>query len=87
MTTGTVVVYVSQTVLPTSFEVAITPVSGGMQLSFTGIPGQEYLFQRSTDLMSWTTINTQIAGVVNRTVTYMDPTQPGNSFFYRVLAP
>jgi len=63
----------------------ITLSGGNPTINFAGIPGFEYDVQRSTDLVTWTTLETIIApsdGVFS----YTDNSPPGgNAAYYRLM--
>lgn len=65
--------------------VTILP-GGAIGLKFQGIPGRTYQIQRSTDLQSWTTIQTAIANPIGA-IEYHDEDPPQPSGFYRLAAP
>jgi hypothetical protein len=57
--------------------------NGQVALSFSGIPGSTYEFQRSIDLLNWTTLQT-IAAPNDGSITWLDTAPPANKAFYRV---
>jgi hypothetical protein len=60
---------------------------GNVALLFQGVPGVSYQIQRSTDLLTWTTLQTSNAAV-DGTLPFTDTSPPGGSAFYRTaLAP
>ena len=56
------------------------------RLNFTGKPGTTYRFQRSTNLTSWSTIQTLTAGA-NGQIQFTDSTPPAGKVFYRLATP
>jgi hypothetical protein len=69
-------------------QAKITVLPGGnVALLFQGIPGQQYLIQRSTDLNTWATINT-VTAAADGTLPFTDTNPPpGGSAFYRTAVP
>lgn len=61
----------------------VTLPGGAVTVSFSGIPGRPYHLQRSTDLMSWTTLSTVTASSVG-SVIFNDPSPPQPNCFYRI---
>jgi hypothetical protein len=57
-----------------------------MRIRYTGNPGLSYAFQRSTNLVNWTTLQTLTSGA-NGTVEYTDPNPPAGKAFYRIATP
>lgn len=57
-----------------------------MKILFHGTPGLTYAFQRSSDLISWTTIHSAAAGV-DGSVQHTDSPPAGTRVFYRVSNP
>jgi hypothetical protein len=56
-------------------------------LHFTGTPGWPYYLERSTNLVNWTTISTNVAppsGVVDTTDDFHDLAAPASAAFYRL---
>jgi alpha-tubulin suppressor-like RCC1 family protein len=65
----------------------LTPLSNGrIGVQFNGIPGVAYQLQRSTDLVSWTTVATITAGPRGE-ISYTDENPPSPSGFYRLFKP
>jgi hypothetical protein len=59
-------------------------VSGGVATgTFTGTPGETYILQRSTDLDSWSPVDTEVAPP-SGTVVVEDPAPPVGKAFYRI---
>ena len=52
-------------------------------VTYTGVIGQTYVVQRSTDLMKWVNLETNILSTA--TATYADPAPPSSPVFYRVV--
>lgn len=57
-----------------------------MRIRYTGSPGLSYAFQRSTNLVNWTTLQTLTSGA-NGAVEYTDPNPPAGQAFYRIATP
>jgi hypothetical protein len=57
-----------------------------IRLGFHGQPGTAYAFQRSTDLVGWTTLETKNAGV-DGSVSFTDATPPAGRAYYRLATP
>ena len=57
-----------------------------MRIRFQGIPGFDHLIQRSTDLLSWSTLAT-VNGGVSGEVDHLDPDPPAPAAFYRISTP
>jgi hypothetical protein len=57
--------------------------NGPARLSFTGIAGRSYEFQRSTTLAGWSTLQTLPAGTDGR-VEFTDSNPPAGNAFYRL---
>jgi len=55
---------------------------GKVDLTFRGIPGRSYTVQRSTNLLTWTTLATVVAGADGR-IAFTDPSPPQPSAYYR----
>jgi autotransporter-associated beta strand protein len=55
---------------------------GKVDLTFRGIPGRSYTVQRSTNLLTWTTLATVVAGADGR-IAFTDPSPPQPSGYYR----
>jgi hypothetical protein len=55
---------------------------GKVDLTFRGIPGRSYTIQRSTNLLTWTTLATVTAAADGR-ITVTDPLPPQPSAYYR----
>jgi hypothetical protein len=55
---------------------------GMVDLTFRGIPGRSYTVQRSTNLLTWTTLATVVAGADGR-IAFTDPSPPQPSGYYR----
>jgi hypothetical protein len=55
---------------------------GKVDLTFRGIPGRSYTVQRSTILLTWTTLATVVAGADGR-IAFTDPSPPQPSGYYR----
>jgi hypothetical protein len=55
---------------------------GMVDLTFRGIPGRSYTVQRSTNLLTWTTLATVVAGADGR-IAFTDPSPPQPSAYYR----
>jgi len=65
----------------------LTPLSAGrIGIQFNGIPGVAYQLQRSTDLVSWTTVATITAGSRGE-ISYTDDNPPSPNGFYRLSKP
>jgi hypothetical protein len=65
----------------------LTPLSNGrIGIQFNGIPGVGYQLQRSTDLVSWTTVATITAGSRGE-ISYTDENPPSPNGFYRLSTP
>jgi hypothetical protein len=65
----------------------LTILSGGrMGITFQGIPGRNYLLQRSTNLTTWQTLSTLLAGT-NGSISYIDESPPPGSAYYRIAKP
>ncbi len=65
----------------------LTPLSAGrIGIQFNGIPGVAYQLQRSTDLVSWTTVATITAGSRGE-ISYTDENPPSPNGFYRLSKP
>jgi hypothetical protein len=58
---------------------------GTVRLSFTGMAGRSYEFQRSTTLAGWSTLQTLPAGTDGR-VEFTDSNPPAGNAFYRLRA-
>ena len=58
--------------------------NGSVDVTFYGIPGQSYQIQRSTNLQTWTVLQTMVAAP-DGTLPYHDPTPPEDAAFYRTL--
>jgi hypothetical protein len=59
---------------------------GEVRILFQGVPGFQYLIQRSTDLVGWIEIG-QRAGGTSGSIEFIDPAPPAGSAFYRIVAP
>lgn len=60
---------------------------GSVTLHFTGTPGWPYYLERSTNLMDWATISTNVAppnGLVDHTDDFHDLAAPASAAFYRL---
>ena len=57
-----------------------------IRLTFHGVPGATYLFQRSTNLLNWATLETSESGG-DGSVEFIDANPPEDEAFYRVKAP
>ena len=57
--------------------------NGPARMSFTGVAGRSYEFQRSTSLAGWTTLQTLPAGSDGR-VEFSDNNPPAGNVFYRL---
>ena len=68
---------------PKNTPSVVTLPGGAVTVSFAGIPGRSYHLQRSTDLMSWTTLSTVTASSVG-SVIFNDPSPPQPNCFYRI---
>jgi autotransporter-associated beta strand protein/T5SS/PEP-CTERM-associated repeat protein len=55
---------------------------GKVDLTFRGIPGRSYTVQRSTNLLTWTTLATVVAAADGR-IAFTDPSPPQPSGYYR----
>jgi autotransporter-associated beta strand protein len=55
---------------------------GKVDLTFRGIPGRSYTVQRSTNLLTWTTLASVVAAADGR-ITFTDPSPPQPSGYYR----
>jgi hypothetical protein len=84
--TAHVTVTVIDGVPPVSVKAAISATAHGFLVSFTGVPGHAYQVQRSTDMLTWTTLATLSATIQNRVVQYEDTNAPPGAAFYRVAA-
>ncbi len=60
--------------------------TGPVRLSFRGVAGRSYEFQRSTTLAGWTTLQTLPAGSDGR-VEFTDSNPPAGNAFYRLRTP
>ena len=58
--------------------------NGSVDVTFYGIPGQSYQIQRSTNLQTWTVLQTTVAAP-DGTLPYHDPTPPEDAAFYRTF--
>lgn len=59
---------------------------GNVAVLFMGIPNQSYQIQRSTDLLTWTTLQTVSAGA-DGTLPFTDTAPPVGTAFYRTKVP
>ncbi len=85
--TGTITANVSAGSGASQNQALMTIQPGGnVAVLFMGIPGLTYQIQRSTDLVTWTTLSTQ-AAAADGTLPYLDTAPPGGSAFYRTKAP
>ena len=65
----------------------MTMLPGGkVALAFQGIPGRTYLVQRTTDMSTWTTLATLVAGSTGA-ISFTDESPPPGSAFYRIAKP
>jgi len=62
------------------------PANGPARMSFIGVAGRSYEFQRSTSLAGWTTLQTLPAGTDGR-VEFTDNNPPAGNAFYRLRTP
>lgn len=79
-------VFVTDGPLPLSGHLAPFQSTNGLTLRFCGASGQTCKLQRSTDLRTWATIDTQVVpgfGIVD----FLDVEPPKTAAFYRILAP
>lgn len=60
--------------------------TGSVRLSFRGVAGRSYEFQRSTTLAGWTTLQTLPAGTDGR-IEFTDANPPAGNAFYRLRTP
>lgn len=67
-------------------RVSLQAVSGTNVVNFFGIPGLPYLFQRSTNLVDWTTISSNLAQP-NGQLQFLDTDPPPTQAFYRTRVP
>ncbi|WP_367870726.1 tandem-95 repeat protein [Luteolibacter sp. Populi] len=56
------------------------------RVRFHGVPGVQYSYQRSEDLVRWTTLQTLTAGATG-VVEFTDSTPPSGNGYYRLTAP
>jgi autotransporter-associated beta strand protein len=82
-----VVILVSGSALPGANQIG-TPVNtnGMVIVTFAGIPGRTYVFQRSTNLVDWASLSTNVAPVYG-IITFTDVTPPPTSATYRTVGP
>ena len=65
----------------------ISPVTNGQyQLALTGAPGQSYIIQSSTDLLSWTPVSTNTAVAGSPILFALSPHSASQCFYRAVLA-
>ena len=73
---------------PSAEFVGVPNVSGGsVMLNFSAVPGWTYYLERSTNLVIWKTISTNVApasGVFDYTDTFSDLSEPPPSAFYQL---
>ena len=67
-------------------RVSLTATNGGWLLESVGVPGRIYQVQRSTNMVNWSVLATQVAPV-HGVMDYLDSTPPGGGAFYRMAAP
>jgi hypothetical protein len=67
-------------------SVIYLPGGPTVNVLFYGVPGQQYLLQRSVDLQTWITLQTLLAAPDGK-LSYTDPNPPANGAFYRVTSP
>jgi autotransporter-associated beta strand protein/T5SS/PEP-CTERM-associated repeat protein len=79
---ATVTVTVTANTAPASNQTEMRLRDGKVDLTFRGIPGRSYTVQRSTNLLTWTTLATVVAGADGR-IAYTDPSPPQPSGYYR----
>ena len=79
---ATVTVTVTANTAATSNQTQLQLRDGKVDLTFRGIPGRTYTIQRSTNLLTWTTLATVTAAADGR-ITYTDPSPPQPSGYYR----
>ncbi len=87
--TAVVVIFVSDGALPSLNRMSIVPKpGGGLLVRFAGIPGHTYTFERSTDMMNWSTApGGTLAAPVHGILEYCDPNPPQPAAFYRTSSP
>jgi hypothetical protein len=78
----TLVSQIGQMVIPADIQEDIS--ASGFGFSFDSVNGADYLIQFSTDLSSWSSVDSVTA--TSSSTTYFDPTNLGTRGFYRVLA-
>jgi hypothetical protein len=85
--TGTVVVTVTSTNLPSQNQVMVTLTPGGRQIRFAGIPTQRYLIQKADSVNGpWTDLSPPITAGATGFVEYLDAELPPPSVrFYRTV--
>ena len=68
--------------------VSIHPISNGQfQLTVSGLPGQSYIIQSSSDLSSWTSVSTNTAAAGSPILFPINPQSASRAFYRVVLAP
>ena len=71
---------------PPSVNITVLP-GGNVALLATGVPGQSYEIQRSTDLQTWSLLTTATA-LADGTLAFTDTSPPaGGKAFYRTVIP
>ncbi len=69
------------------FALSAPPVAGPLELRFSGFPGDYYIIQRSTNLVDWVNILTEVIPT-NGLLTFQDrslPSPPPAQAFYRAI--
>ncbi|MCW1887521.1 DUF5060 domain-containing protein [Luteolibacter flavescens] len=59
---------------------------GAMRFRYTGTPGVGHTLQRSTDLLTWITLASEL-GVEDGVIDYLDTDAPETAAFYRIVTP
>jgi hypothetical protein len=87
-TNGSVLVIVASEADPAANLIGNVIVDqDGAHMRFAGIPDFTYAVQRSTDSVTWTTLDGSITAPVNGLMEFIDPTPPSGPLFYRTIRP
>lgn len=76
-----------QAIVPGGSDSVIILSGGGVEGVFHGTPGQEYQFQRSTELTVWQNFGAAVVADFRGVLILNDPTPPTPKSFYRTATP
>jgi hypothetical protein len=84
-TTATITVQVAQasSAMPPSSPNLLRVSEGLIRFLYQGTPGVNHTLQRSTDLVHWTALATDLSGEID----YLDTEAPAKGAFYRLVTP